>query len=90
MFFGKKAEQNPSLALPEAFLKMQKLAGVITEAQYNSKKRLIENEVTKEITPEEAAQMVAAKADELKNNPTIIQNIIVAIISISNSLLLII
>jgi len=67
----KKAEQNPSLALPEAFLKMQKLAGVITEAQYNSKKRLIENEVTKEITPEEAAQMVAAKADELKNNPTI-------------------
>jgi len=67
----KKAEQNPSLALPEAFLKMQKLAGVITEAQYNQKKRLIENEVTKEITPEEAAQMVAAKADELKNNPTI-------------------
>lgn len=27
----------------ESFLKMQKLAGVITEAQYNSKKRLIEN-----------------------------------------------
>tara|TARA_R110000868_G_scaffold199836_1_gene446925 strand:+ start:239 stop:793 length:555 start_codon:yes stop_codon:yes gene_type:complete len=34
----KKAEQNPSLALPESFLKMQKLAGVITEAQYNEKK----------------------------------------------------
>jgi hypothetical protein len=36
----KKAEQNPSQALPEAFLKMQKLAGVITEAQYNYKKSL--------------------------------------------------
>jgi chitodextrinase len=51
----KKAEQNPSLALPEgtlneAFLKMQKLAGVITEAQYNQKKRLIENE-NKKFTP---------------------------------------
>jgi glutaredoxin len=34
----KKAEQNPSQALPEAFLKMQKLAGVITEAQYHQKK----------------------------------------------------
>jgi len=41
----KKAEQNPSLALPEAFLKMQKLAGVITEAQYNQKKSLIENQL---------------------------------------------
>jgi hypothetical protein len=41
----KKAEQNPSPALPEgvlneAFLKMQKLAGVITESQYNQKKSL--------------------------------------------------
>jgi len=46
----KKAEQNPSLALPEgtlneSFLKMQKLAGVITEAQYNQKKRLIESQL---------------------------------------------
>jgi len=46
----KKAEQNPSQALPErtlneAFLKMQKLAGVITEAQYNLKKSLIENQL---------------------------------------------
>jgi hypothetical protein len=31
-------------AINESFLKMQKLAGVITEAQYNSKKSLIENE----------------------------------------------
>jgi hypothetical protein len=42
----KKAEQNPSQALPEAFLKMQKLAGVITEAQYNKKKSLIENQLS--------------------------------------------
>ena len=47
----KKAEQNPSQALPEgklneSFLKMQKMAGVITEAQYNSKKKsLIENQL---------------------------------------------
>jgi len=45
----KKAEQNPSLALPEAFLKMQKLAGVITEAQYNQKKSLIENQLNEDI-----------------------------------------
>jgi len=41
----KNAAKNPSLALPEgtlneSFLKMQKLAGVITEAQYNYKKSL--------------------------------------------------
>jgi hypothetical protein len=40
----KDAKKNPSQALPEAFLKMQKLAGVITESQYNQKKSLIENE----------------------------------------------
>ena len=33
---------NNEVALNESFLKMQKLAGVITEAQYNSKKSLIE------------------------------------------------
>ena len=32
-------------AINESFLKMQKLAGVITEAQYNEKKSLIENQV---------------------------------------------
>lgn len=32
-------------ALNESFLKMQKLAGVITEAQYNQKKILIENQL---------------------------------------------
>ena len=33
-------------ALNESFLKMQKLAGVITEAEYNKKKSLIENRIT--------------------------------------------
>jgi hypothetical protein len=37
-------------AINESFLKMQKLAGVITEAQYNQKKNLIENE-NKKFTP---------------------------------------
>jgi len=37
-------------AINESFIKMQKLAGVITEAQYNQKKRLIENE-NKKFTP---------------------------------------
>jgi hypothetical protein len=32
-------------AINESFLKMQKLAGVITESQYNEKKSLIENQV---------------------------------------------
>jgi hypothetical protein len=32
-------------ALNESFLKMQKLAGVITETQYNQKKKLIENQL---------------------------------------------
>jgi hypothetical protein len=68
---AKNQPMDEEETINESFLKMQKLAGVITEAQYNQKKRLIENEVTKEITPEEAAQMVAAKTDELKNNPTI-------------------
>ena len=39
-------------AINESFLKMQKLAGVITEAQYNQKKRLIEakaNDSTKNL-----------------------------------------
>jgi hypothetical protein len=38
---NKEAEET---TINESFLKMQKLAGVITEAQYNQKKSLIENE----------------------------------------------
>jgi hypothetical protein len=36
---------NNEVALNESFLKMQKLAGVITEAQYNEKKSLTEDQV---------------------------------------------
>lgn len=35
-------------AINESFIKMQKLAGVITETQYNEKKRLIENQLNEE------------------------------------------
>jgi hypothetical protein len=46
--FNDKTEHQPmdeEEAINESFLKMQKLAGVITEAQYNSKKSLIENQL---------------------------------------------
>ena len=35
-------------AINESFLKMQKLAGVITEAQYNQKKSLVENQLNED------------------------------------------
>jgi hypothetical protein len=41
-------ESAEETAINESFLKMQKLAGVITEAQYNEKKRLIENQLNEE------------------------------------------
>ena len=40
----KKDKKEEKEAVNESFLKMQKLAGVITEAQYNQKKTLVENE----------------------------------------------
>jgi len=49
------------------FLKMQKLAGVITEGQYNEKKSLIENQ--EELTPEKAADSAEKAADDLADNP---------------------
>jgi hypothetical protein len=39
------SEETTEEALNESFLKMQKLAGVITETQYNQKKKLIENQL---------------------------------------------
>jgi hypothetical protein len=47
------AEMNTTdeVAINESFLKMQKLAGVITESQYNQKKRLIKENKT--LSPEE-------------------------------------
>jgi len=41
-------EETTEEALNESFLKMQKLAGVITEAQYNQRKSLIENQLNEE------------------------------------------
>jgi hypothetical protein len=41
----KKAVKKDEEVLNESFLKMQKLAGVITETQYNQKKSLVENQL---------------------------------------------
>lgn len=54
-------------AINESFLKMQKLAGVITEAQYNQKKRLIENEVTNN----PVVQKIEKKAFDFFNQPQV-------------------
>lgn len=43
------AEESTEEALNESFLKMQKLAGVITESEYNKKKRLIENQLNERV-----------------------------------------
>jgi hypothetical protein len=54
--------------LNESFLKMQKLAGVITEAQYNQKKKaLVENQVTNNPT----IQKLEKKAFDFFNQPQI-------------------
>lgn len=41
----KKNKKDEKETMNESFLKMQKLAGVITEAQYNQKKKLFENQM---------------------------------------------
>jgi hypothetical protein len=76
----KKAEQNPSPALPEgtlneSFLKMQKLAGVITEAQYNQKKSLIENQL-EEISLSGALNKVKDKIASLPAFDKLINSIV--------------
>jgi hypothetical protein len=58
---------NNEVALNESFLKMQKLAGVITEAQYNEKKKLIENEVTNN----PIVQKLEKKAFDFFNQPQV-------------------
>lgn len=67
-------------AINESFLKMQKLAGVITEAQYNQKKSLIEtlflgdlekmkkSENSKEYTDKEIEDMSLENAKKLYNS----------------------
>ena len=54
-------------AINESFLKMQKLAGVITEAQYNQKKSLIENQVTNN----PVVQKLEKKAFDFINQPQV-------------------
>jgi hypothetical protein len=54
-------------SINESFLKMQKLAGVITEAQYNEKKRLIENKVTNN----PVVQKLEKKAFDFINQPQV-------------------
>jgi hypothetical protein len=58
---------NNEAAINESFLKMQKLAGVITEAQYNLKKSLIENEVTNN----PVIQKLEKKAFDFVNQPQV-------------------
>lgn len=53
----------------ESFLHMQKLAGVITEAQYNQKKSLIKEE--ENISPEQTAKEVSQHIDSLESDPNL-------------------
>jgi hypothetical protein len=43
------SEETTEEALNESFLKMQKLAGVITESEYNKKKSLVENQLNEAV-----------------------------------------
>jgi uncharacterized protein YaaW (UPF0174 family) len=54
--------------LSEEFLKMQKIAGIITEAEYKQKKSLIENEVTDDPT----VQKLEKKAFDFFNQPKVV------------------
>ena len=53
-------------AINESFLKMQKLAGVITESQYNKKKSLIENELGEASFIDKAKSAIGAELKEPK------------------------
>ncbi len=62
-------------AINESFLKMQKLAGVITEAQYNQKKSLIENQL-EEISLSGALNKVKDKIASLPAFDKLINSIV--------------
>lgn len=63
-----EGDMSKEEALNESFLKMQKLAGVITEAQYNQKKKaLIENQTTNN----PVIQKLEKKAFDFFNQPQI-------------------
>jgi hypothetical protein len=57
-------------AINESFIKMQKLAGVITETQYNEKKRLIENQLNEGYKFNDASEDIASEI-EAKIKPAI-------------------
>ena len=56
-------------SLNESFLKMQKLAGVITESQYNQKKRLIENQVNESKFVELIKKVFTSPSKDKENKP---------------------
>ena len=62
-----KAEYDKDL-MNESFLKMQKLAGVITEAQYNQKKKALNEN---EITNSPVVQKLEKKAFDFFNQPKV-------------------
>jgi hypothetical protein len=63
-------EETTEEALNESFIKMQKLAGVITETQYNEKKRLIENQLNEGYKFNDASEDIASEI-EAKIKPAI-------------------
>jgi hypothetical protein len=71
----KHQPMDEEVALNESFLKMQKLAGVITEAQYNQKKSLIENQL-EEISLSGALNKVKDKIASLPAFDKLINSIV--------------
>ena len=51
------------------FIRMQKLAGLITESEYKAKKSLVENE--KNISPEQVVDSTSKIVDKIKSDPKI-------------------
>lgn len=64
----KKAVKKDEEVLNESFLKMQKMAGVITEAQYNSKKKLIENQLNEFTNMDQFVDQSIFGGNSMSNN----------------------
>ena len=64
-----KKEKEEKEMMNESFLYMQKLAGVITEAEYKQKKSLIKEE--ENISPEQTAKEVSQHIDSLESDPNL-------------------
>ena len=65
----KAAKKEKEEMMNESFLYMQKLAGVITEAEYKQKKSLIKEE--ENISPEQTAKEVSQHIDSLESDPNL-------------------